>query len=348
MSAMSQRIPLLIASPLEPEHVATLKGVDGRLDVLYEPELLGQPRYPGDHSGAPFQRTPAQQDRWDAMLARAEIMWDFDQASMPDLLRRARRLRWVQSTSAGVGQFAARHGLLASDLVITTASGVHAGPLADFVLMAMLTFTKDYARLQREQQARHWARHATREMAGQTALIVGVGRIGRAVAMAARGFGVRTMGIVRHPDARSAEESGVDTLLGPDRLREVIPLADTLVLCVPHTRETDGMIDAALIAALKPDALVVNIARGQVVDEDALIGALRSGRLAGAALDVFRIEPLPPESPLWELPNVIISPHSASTGVGENERLTSLFADNLRRYLDGQPLRNVLSKELLY
>src|SRR5579875_3388120 len=239
---MSERIPFLIASPLEREHVATLAAVDDRLEVLYEPDLLGRPRYPADHSGAPFQRTPEQQERWDALLARAEIMWDFDQASMPDLLRRAPHLRWVQATSAGVGQFAARHGLLASDLIITTASGVHAGPLADFVLMAMLTFTKDYARLEREKQARHWERYATREMAGQTAVIVGLGNIGRAVATAARGFGVRTIGIVRDPAGRTAAESGVDDLLGPDRLREAAPLADTLVLCVPHTHDTEGMI----------------------------------------------------------------------------------------------------------
>jgi phosphoglycerate dehydrogenase-like enzyme len=187
-------------------------------------------------------------------------------------------------------------------------------------------------------------------MAGQTAVIVGLGNIGRAVATAARGFGVRTIGIVRDPAGRTAAESGVDDLLGPDRLREVSPLADTLVLCVPHTRDTEGMIDAALIAALKPGALVVNIARGLVVDEDALIAALRSGHLVGAALDVFRQEPLPPESPLWDLPNVLINPHSASTAESENAKITDLFCANLREYLAGHPerMRNILDKTRLY
>ena len=206
---MSRRIPLLIASPLEPEHVATLAAVDEQLDIMHEPELLGRPRFPADHSGAPFQRTPAQRERWETLLARAEIMWDFDQASMPGLLATGARLRWVQSTSAGVGQFAARHGLLASDLVITTASGVHAGPLADFALMAMLMFTKDYARLEREKQARHWERHATREMAGQTALSWAWED------RACRGDGGARLRRAHHrhrasPDsARAAEESGV-------------------------------------------------------------------------------------------------------------------------------------------
>ncbi len=345
---MSTGVPLLIASPLEPEHVATIAAAEPRVEVLYEADLLGRPRYPGDHNGAPFVRTPEQQMRWNALLARAEILWDFDRDSMPDLLERAPRLRWVQSTSAGVGQFAARHGLLDSDLLITTASGVHAGPLAEFALMAMLMFTKDVARLERDREARRWQRYAVRELAGQTAVIVGLGRIGRAIAAVARPFGVRTIGLVRDPGQRTAAELGVDRLAGPESLLEVVPLADTLVLSVPHTPRTDGLISKQVIDTLKAGALVVNVARGQVIDEGALLDALGSGKLAGAALDVFRQEPLPPESPFWTLPNVIVSPHSASTGLGENARLVSLFLDNLRRYLDGEPMCNVLSRELLY
>jgi phosphoglycerate dehydrogenase-like enzyme len=345
---MHRRVPLLIASPFEAEYVARIEAVDPCLEVLYEPDLLGRPRYPGDHTGAPFQRTPAQQARWEALLARAEIMWDFDMASMSNLLQRAPRLRWVQATSAGVGQFAKRHGLLETNLIITSASGVHAGPLAEFALMAMLMFTKDVARMERDRQARRWDRCAVRELAGQTVVIVGLGRIGSAVAAAARAFGVRTIGIVRAPAGRSAQASGVDQLAGPESLLELAPQADTLVICAPHTPQTGGLVSAEIIAALKPGAVVVNVGRGQVIDEEALLNALREGRLRGAALDVFHREPLPADSPFWELENVIISSHSASTGLGENARLTDLFADNLRRYLDEAPLRNVLNKDLLY
>jgi glyoxylate/hydroxypyruvate reductase A len=345
---MHKGVPLLIASPLESEHVAAITVAEPRVEVLYQPDLLGRPRYPADHSGAPFVRTPEQQARWNALLARAEILWDFDTASMPDLLTRAKRLRWVQSTSAGVGQFAARHGLLDGDLVITTASGVHAGPLAEFTLMAMLMFTKDVARLQRDRAAQRWERCAVRELAGQTAVIVGLGHIGRAVASVVRPLGVRTIGIVRQTAMRTATELGVDRLVETAALQEVARLADTLVLCVPHTPETEGLISAQVINNLKPGALLVNVARGQVIDEGALLAALQHGKLLGAALDVFRHEPLPPDSPFWTLPNVLVSPHSASTGLGENARLVGLFLDNLRRYLDDEPLRNVVRRELLY
>lgn len=140
----------------------------------------------------------------------------------------------------------------------------------------------------------------------------------------------------------------VDALYAPAQLGRVLPQADFLVLIAPHTPATDGMIGAAELAMMKPSAVLINIARGALVDEDALIAALRDGRLGGAALDVFRTEPLPQESPLWDMPNVIVSPHSASTVRQENARITELFCENLRRYLDGRPLLNVLDPELMY
>jgi len=158
----------------------------------------------------------------------------------------------------------------------------------------------------------------------------------------------RVVGTVRELRERTPDDLGVDRLEPTDRLDELLPEADVLVLAVPHTALTDRILDARRLALLKADAILVNIARGDIVDEAALAEALASGRLRGAALDVFEQEPLPPESPLWDLPNVFVSPHSASTVAGENERIVELFQENIRRYLEGQPLLNLLDKELLY
>jgi phosphoglycerate dehydrogenase-like enzyme len=247
-----------------------------------------------------------------------------------------------------VGQLAARVGLTRSDIVVTTASGIHARPIAEFVLMSILMFVKEAFALAEDQRAHRWQRYATEELAGKMVTIVGVGRIGREIARAVHTFDAHVVGTVRSVDGRSAEDLCVDALLPGDRVDELLPTTDFLVLCCPHTPETQGLINAERLAALKPGAVVINVARGAVVDEPALIEALRAGRLRGAALDVFAREPLPPESPLWDMPNVLICPHSASTAITENGKIVDLFCDNMRRYLAGEPLRNVLNKQLLY
>jgi phosphoglycerate dehydrogenase-like enzyme len=161
----------------------------------------------------------------------------------------------------------------------------------------------------------------------------------------AQPFGVRVIGNRRSAtEQSSAETNGVSTMYGPDGLRTVLSESDFVVLIVPHTAETVGMLGKAELASMRPGAVLINIARGSVVDEPAMIEALRSGHLGGAALDVVASEPLAPDSPLWDMPNVIITPHSMSTATSENARLTDLFADNLRRYVNGEPLRNVIDK----
>jgi phosphoglycerate dehydrogenase-like enzyme len=341
---MAAAVPVLIASPLEPEHIARIKAVDTRIELLHDADLLPRPRYVADHTGAPMTRTPEQETRFLEMLARAEVMFDFDRAHLRDLPKVAPRLRWLQATSAGIGQMVKRIGLNGSGIVLTTASGVHARPLADFCLMAMLMFAKDYPRMERDKQAKRWERYCGEELTGKTLAIVGLGRVGQAVARHGKAMDMRVVGTRRS----DAPVSDVDRLFRPSDLRAMLPDADFLVLAAPHTSETEGMVGEAELALLKPTTVLINIGRGQLVDEDALIRALRERRLAGAALDVFRAEPPPPESPLWEMPNVIISPHSASTVTQENARITELFCDNLRRYLDGRPLRNVLDVERLY
>jgi phosphoglycerate dehydrogenase-like enzyme len=180
--------------------------------------------------------------------------------------------------------------------------------------------------------------------------IIGAGKIGSQIGRIASAFGMRVIAVVNQPShARKAELSAED-VLGQDRLLQVLPRADYVVICTPHTPKTEGMISAAAIAAMKPGVVFVNIGRGQLVDEQALIAALRSKHIAFAAVDVAMVEPLPADSPLWDLPNVLISPHSASTAPSENGKITDIFCHNLTCYLDGRvgEMLNVLDKQRMY
>jgi glyoxylate/hydroxypyruvate reductase A len=340
----SGTLVVFIASPLEAEHVDRIRAVDPRIELLYDPELLPRPRYVADHAGAPMTRTPEQEARFLEMLGHAEVVFDFPSGHFRDLPAVAPRLRWLQSTSAGIGQMVKRVGLDRTDITFTTASGVHARPLADFCLMAMLMFAKNYVWMERDKKAKRWERYSGEELTGKTLAIVGVGRVGQEVARHGKKMDMRVTGM-RRSDAHVPD---VDKLFERAELHAMLREADFLVLAAPHTPETEGIIGEPELAALKPTAILINIGRGALVDEDALVCALQEKRLAGAALDVLRNEPPPQDSPLWDMPNVIISPHSASTVPQENARITEIFCDNLRRYLDGEPLRNVLDKERLY
>ncbi len=338
------RYTVLIASYLEPRLVERIRRVDPRLDIIYEPELLAAPDYPADHYGE-ARRTPKQETRWRGLLRQADILFDFDYSHRPDLPDLAPQIRWIQASSAGIGQFVKRHGYdkRLPNTIITTSSGIHARPLAEFCIMAMLMHFKNILPMLRNQQLKRWERFAGQDLEDKTLAVIGLGKIGTMVANMACSLGMTAIGSDTMNDSTCVER-----YYRRDRLPEMLPQADVLVLCVPHTPLTEKMIGQAELSLLKPGAYLINIARGAVVDEAALIEALRSGHLSGAALDVFKDEPLPLTSPLWEMENVILSPHSASTSDRENERLTDLFCDNLRRYLDGQPLRNVLNPELYY
>jgi glyoxylate/hydroxypyruvate reductase len=330
---------LLIASFLEPGEVARIVAfAPERLRVIFEPELLPEPRYVADHDGRPRDLTPAQRARWLALLQEADILFDFDWLAPAELPEHAPRLRWVQGTSAGIGERLRRTGLIDADILFTTAAGIHGSALAEFALLGLLYFSRDVPRLQRMQATRHWQRYTNRELAGQRALIIGLGEVGQAIARRLSALGLEVWGI-RRSAARPP----------PDGVRRVLPLAeleralgevDALLLACPLTERTRQLIGRPELAALRPGAILINVARGRVVDEPALIEALRAGRLAGAALDVFAEEPLPQDSPLWSLPNVLVSPHSASTVAAENRRLVDLFLANLERYLEGRPLLN--------
>ncbi len=348
MERRTQRI--LIASYLEPELVERVKAVDERLQVLYEPELLRPPRYAADHKGRDVERSPEQEERWRELLGQADILFDFDLTHREDLPDLAPNVRWIQATSSGIGQFVKRMGYdrRMPKTVITTASGVHAQPLAEFCLMGMLLFNKGVLRMVRDQRRKHWERYAGTDLKDRTLGVVGVGRVGREVARVAREMGMNVLGIKRDVKGLDPTSLHLDELHRLDTLESVLKRSEYLVLSTPHTPETEQLIGAGELALLPKGAVLINIGRGALVDEPALVEALRSGHLGGACLDVFEEEPLPASSPLWEMPNVLVSPHSGSTSDRENRRWTDLFCENLKRFLRGDSLLNILDTDRLY
>jgi glyoxylate/hydroxypyruvate reductase len=248
-------------------------------------------------------------------------------------------VRWVQASSAGIGQFMTRTHLDESDIVFTTAAGIHAIPLAEFALMSVLYFIKDMPALARWQHAHEWTRYTTRQVAGQKVAVVGLGQVGRRVVEVFSAVGADVWGIGRQGGTPSV--AGASRVVAIKEMDAILPDIAALILCCPLTPETEGMIDERRLRLLPRGAIVVNIARGPVINEPALTAALQDGHLGGAGLDVFATEPLPTDSPLWDMDSVIVSPHSAATVEQENAVLTDLFCDNLRRWIDGAPLRNV-------
>jgi glyoxylate/hydroxypyruvate reductase A len=329
---------VVIASYLEPELVDGIAEAEPRAHVTYEPALLPVPRYPCDHTGTAPQLGADELERWRSIIAGADVCFDFDWHDPAGLPSRAPRLRFIQATNAGVDAFLARTRLDGSGIAVSTAAGIHAVPLAEFAAMGALYFVKDVHQLNAWKADRHWERYATRRLAGRRALVIGLGGIGRQVASSFAALGVEVWGLARNEPAQCPP--GVSRTIAREQLRQALGEIDLLVIACPLTEQTRGMIGAGEIARLRDGAIVINIGRGPVIDEPALIDALTAGRLAGACLDVFADEPLPFESPLWGLDNVIVSPHSASTLAEENATLTELFIDNLGRYLDGRPLRN--------
>jgi len=340
------QLRVLIASPLEPQHVARIEAADPRVAALYEPGLLPVPRYAADHTGVPRDLSAAELGAWAALRRQADVSFDFDWQAPADMVANCPRLRWVQGTSAGIGGFLDRTGLAGTGLVFTTAAGVHGVPLAEFALLGLLYFAKGMPALAEAKAARHWQRYAGSQVAGSRALLVGLGGAGRAVARLLAAAGVEVCGAGR--PGRRYDVPGVASYVGSGQLHQVLPEVDALVLACPLTAQTRGLIGAAELALMRRGSVLVNISRGPVVDEEALVGALRAGHLGGACLDVFATEPLPAGSPLWDMPNVIVSPHSAATVAAENGLLTDLFIENLQRWLAGKPLRNTYDRAAGY
>lgn len=276
----------------------------------------------------------------EAAAPEAEI-W-FGPGLSPDLFAMARQLRWIQVTYAGVDGFLTP-AIVDSEVVVTNVRGMHAETIGDHVLMGILALARNLPRLIHQQAARRWQHVPVAEVAGDTLGIIGLGAIGQAIARRGRACGMQVIGT-----RRTAEPvPGVDEVYGPEGLETVLRRSRWVVLACPLTPETHGLIGARELDWIG-DGYLINIGRGALVDENALTAALQAGRLGGAMLDVFVEEPLPESSPLWHLPNVLITPHLAGRQRDYTGRAADIFVDNLARYRDGRPLRNVVDKRAGY
>jgi phosphoglycerate dehydrogenase-like enzyme len=266
----------------------------------------------------------------------------------PALVVQAPNLRWFQQWWAGVDWLFAHPEAVERNFILTNASGVHAICISEHIFALILSFARSLPPAYRNQHEQFWQpaeEIATFELAGKTMLLIAMGAIGSRTAHLAQAFGMRVMGVRRNP---LVEVWGVDKIVGPDQLLDVLPEADFVVVTAPHTRETEHLLGKRELAQMKPGAYLINISRGKIVDEAALVEELRSGRIAGAGLDVFEQEPLSPDSPLWTMDNVLITSHYAGSTPRYHERAMAVFLDNLRRYVAGENLRNVIDKRLGY
>jgi len=280
----------------------------------------------------------------DALLAEAEVIYGF---RFPrSMIVRAPRLKWVQVMSAGVDRFLDDE-FRQSSVMMTNVSGIHATPIGELVLELMLMFAKQAPLCFQLKQDKQWQRFMPTVLRDKMVGIVGLGSIGREVARLAKAFGMRVVA-TRRSAKQVARARYVDMLLPREQLTRLLSESDFVVLSLPFTSETNQLIGEKELRTMKPTAYLINIARGSIVDEEVLIRALDEHWIAGAGLDVFATEPLHPDSRLWELPNVIFSPHIAGGMEDYNVRATELFCENLRRYLSGKNLLNVINKKTGY
>ena len=325
-----------------------IAALDPRLEVLacgYEEDgALRHARTRQDvddatRAAAVAAMTHAQRDA----MARADVIFGFD---VPfDLADAAPRLRWLQGIGSGYEHIWGA-GLDRDGIEVTNAVGVSAVPMAEFVLGRILQHWKRFPEIEDRARRHEWKPAYGRMLAGSTVGIIGLGAIGNALAERAAALGMRVVASRRswQPGMTAPH---VDTLSGPDDLKTLLGMSDVVVLCAPSTPETRGMIDADALATMQPGALFVNVGRGTMVDEPALIDALERGHLGAAVLDVTSEEPLPPDNPLWDAPNVYISAHCSATSDAYVERVLAVFLDNLTRFLAKEPLRNVVDASAL-
>ncbi|WAM19898.1 D-2-hydroxyacid dehydrogenase [Rhodococcus sp. JS3073] len=349
---MSGRLRVVIASYLGEKHCARIEQIEPRVQVICDQSLLRPPRFPGDHRGDPtFARSAQQQARFLDLVDSADALYGLPDESPAGLRRTVDanpRLRWVHTTRAGGGEQVKAAELDDNSLqrvAFTTSAGVHADPLAEFAVLGVLAGAKNLDRLQALQRRHEWALPwAMGRVSRQRAVVIGLGAIGRAVAAKLDALGADVIGVHRRPIV----SPGLRRVVPVSGLATVLPTADSVIMALPATASTFQLFDRQMFSVLKAGATFVNVGRGTTVDEDELINALCRGQVGFAALDVFSCEPLPISSRLWELPNVIISPHSASSTTEEDGLIAELFADNASRLLDDAPMRNIVNTDEFY
>lgn len=327
-------VNIMVTTPIGPKYLDMISAVSPRVNVhdisdTTRADLEGYDDFTGE---------------FDIVLTKAEVIYGF---RLPrNLLDRAPGLKWIQVMSAGVDRFLTSE-FLKSPVVLTNVSGIHATPIGEFVMEQMLMFVKGAARCFEMKQRKQWTRYNSGVLRGKTVGIVGLGSIGKEVARLSTSFGMRVLA-TRRSNQRAKSTRNVDLMLSREELPQLLSESDFVVITLPYTRETDKIIGEKELAMMKPTARIINIGRGRIIDEEALVRALSANRIAGAGLDVFATEPLPPDSKLWELPNVLFSPHVSGGMEDYNLHATTLFCDNLKRYLEGKRLSNVVGKKRGY
>ena len=333
---MSQGIiRIVLTSPIDEQNVKKIKAVSEWIHVdQVSPLVVAEKK--GDF---------ANKEKLTLLLQEAEVIYGWIHQFPKDLLERTSRLKWIQAMSAGVDRLPEE--ILKSPIRIATAGGLHKTPMGEVVLEMMLMFAKDSPACMLMKQAREWRRYQPKLLRGQTVGILGLGVIGREIARLCKAFDMTVTGIRRSagPEHPFPE---VDRVYPRERLHELLAESDFIVLALPLTKETKGMIGEKELRSMKPSACLINVARGAIVDERALLRALEEKWIAGAGLDVFIKEPLPPESKFYELPNVIFSPHISGNMPDYEWRATEIFCENLRRYLADEPFQHEVDKEKGY
>jgi D-2-hydroxyacid dehydrogenase (NADP+) len=247
------------------------------------------------------------------------------------MLRKASRLKWIQGFTTGTDALT-KLSALRREVILTSMRGIHGPQMAEMAMLMMMALARDFPRFVRNQTKHIWTKHDQRQLGGKTVVIFGIGVSGEALAVRAKAFGMTVIGVTGTP----RQLPGFDRIVGRDQLVSVAAEADFLCVLVPWTRENDKIIDARVIGAMKPDACLVNIARGGVCDEQALLAALREKRIAGAGLDVFAPEPLDPSHPFWDMENVIVTPHTAGDSDHYHDRALEVTIENMERFLAGR------------
>ena len=273
-----------------------------------------------------------------AMLGQAEVI--IATRIPPYLGERAPVLRWIQFTSAGVDHLW-KPFLDSGDILVTSAKGLHAIPMAEFVLSGMLMFAKDWPRLARQQREHRYEKFMVEELHGKTVVLIGVGEIGSGVARVSKQLGMRVIGI-RRREGKADLDPSYDEVVTFQQMEQVLDRGNYVVASLPLTAKTGGMVNEKVFRAMHRSAVFINVGRGKAVDEASLIRALEQGLIRGAVLDVFDNEPLAPDNPLWNMPNVLVSPHMGSDTSRYMERMTDILCENLRRYAEGETLQNLV------
>ncbi|MDF2992124.1 MAG: phosphoglycerate dehydrogenase [Microbacterium sp.] len=342
----------VVAVPLREEHCRLIERLEPRIELIRDAALTPPMRGPADWSGDPaYERTADEQRVFDEMVDSAEALFgipDVDPAALERTVGANPGLRWVMTTAAGGGGQIKAAGLgddALERIVFTTSAGVHGGPLAEFAVFGVLAGAKGLPRLAHQQAEKRWTdRWEMRQVDEMTILVVGLGGIGAECARRFHALGAEVWGTTRS----GAPVEGVDRLVPLDQLAEAVSEVDAIVVTLPGTDQTHHLIDAEILAAVRPGVILASVGRGTVIDENALVGALDDGRVSFAALDVFEVEPLPVDSPLWRHPHVLVSPHTAALSSKEEERIARRFAENATRLLDGAPLRAVVDTVEFY